>query len=270
MGKMSRFSPSDSICRRPRRQLTSLSHQHLPNQVAGTEIPVVGRSALILYSDLPTGVDGSERKTLILLGKGVRGLTTIGGRAVPGESWLDCLVREVREETRGLLDYGACKNMFLSPPARAVVYSNCVYILYPADPRALMEVASKFLSTTSSLPDSDEMSELCVVSASNVIEELVCSPRTNIYNPLFRAMFMDVGFDALWGNNCNRFTDTLNIEVKHCSAIWHFPPIVCVAPFDDNFPRIYAYSENEVLFVTDQYYFSRSGRRLFRNGWHPR
>jgi 8-oxo-dGTP pyrophosphatase MutT (NUDIX family) len=222
----------------------------------------LGRAALILYSK-------QGDKISMLLGDGARGLTTLGGRTKPKEHWIDCLVREVKEETRGILDYALCKKMFLFPPSQTVISDNCAYVFHPVDLSVLTGVAEQFPLTSSPESVCNEMSSLKVVDIDHLIEDLVVNEiETMTCNPRFKIMFMNVGYDTLRGNTFNFITENTNIDADLSHQISDIPPVICLTPINHGLPVVYGFSRSHTLFITDQFYFERDGRRLFRSGWH--
>lgn len=238
-------------------------------QQSATDLPSVGRAALILYSIRDDGI-------FILLGSGANGLTTLGGRTEPSEMWLDCLIREIKEETRGILDYSKCKKMFLSPPTKVVIYGNCAYAFYPTEMSVLIDTAKEFLHTKSSQTVCNEMASLEIISIDELIEELVRQYNSDadtlvpriVCSPAFRSMFLDMGYDTLKGNICNFITENVSIEADMFCKINELPQMICLTPIDHKLPAIYGHSRTQGVFITDQFYFERNGMRLFRSGWH--
>jgi 8-oxo-dGTP pyrophosphatase MutT (NUDIX family) len=232
----------------------------------GSDLSNVSRAALILY----TKEDG---KTFALLGKNANGLTSLGGRSNTRETWIDCLVRELKEETRGILDYSECKKMLQIQPGRTVITDNCAYVFYPVPMSVLRETSEKFPLTSSPNPHCNEMSSLEIVEIDSLIEDIIMHETTEteshiLCNPTFKAMFMNIGYDVLKGNICNFFTENVGIEFELSCRISDLPHTICLTPINDRLPIVYGYSKSKSLFITEQFYLEQGGRKLFRSGWH--
>jgi 8-oxo-dGTP pyrophosphatase MutT (NUDIX family) len=219
----------------------------------------ISRAALILYSKDST-------KTHILLGKGKSGLTTIGGRTKPGENKYDCMVREVKEETRGLLDYTSSKEIFMS--CETLEYDKCLYAFIETDLRTLEGIANEFPKTFSNNDDCNELSALIVVNIDELIKDMVVSKLISC-TICFRDMFMNVGYDRLKGNFCNYNATQMSIIVDLYVKISELPLYICLTPFKDNLPVVYGSIPSRGLFITDQYYLEEGEKRLFRFGFVP-
>jgi hypothetical protein len=127
----------------------------------------------------------------------------------------------------------------------------------------------RFPHTSSTSAVCNEMSSLKIVEIDTLIEDLVINEEENMTcHPTFKTMFMKIGYDTLKGNTCNFATDTLNIEAELTCQISDIPPIVCLTPIRHKLPVIYGFSQIHGLFITDQFYFEKDGRRLFRSGWY--
>jgi len=108
-----------------------------------------------------------------LFGRGSAGLTSLGGRTNLHENWLDCLVRELKEETRDVLDYSLCKDMFLTSPTQAINFNNCAYVFYPTSLETLRGISEAFPKTSSNRSVCNEMLSLEVIDIDTLIINLV-------------------------------------------------------------------------------------------------
>ena len=228
------------------------------------------RAALVLYSS-PSAT--GNRGIHVLLGKGAHGLTTLGGRVQPRETWIDCLVRELIEETRGILDYSNCRDMLLVSPTRIIEFDNCAYVFCPTTLETLGNIAKQFPETKSPHVVCNEMSSLEVVSIDNLMESLIESLITSRADrptcaKKFESMFLTIGFDLMRGNTWNHITMNINEEVTMFKSVSSLPPVVCLTAIDRGLPVVYGFIEKHGLFITDQCYFERKNRRLYRSGWH--
>ena len=226
-----------------------------PRHQVACELSGVTRAALVLYAiELPgvatcggfcdSGVASdrlpkagvatsiSEPHVYALFGNGFKGLTSLGGRISPRETWLDCLVRELKEETRDILDYTYCKDIFLSSPAQTINFDNCAYVFYPTTLETLRRISEDFPKTSSTRAVCNEMRSLEVINidaliinlqqsmitdrpqedtTSTQVNEAQTAPRdfpsaeaehksttTNpVCVPEFQSMFITVGYDIL-------------------------------------------------------------------------
>jgi 8-oxo-dGTP pyrophosphatase MutT (NUDIX family) len=228
----------------------------------GVDFSNITRAALVLFNK-------TDEKTHVLLGKGANGLTTLGGRTRSKESWIDCLVREVKEETRGILDYAECKRILQLPPAQAVAIDNCAYVFFPVELSVMKETAERFIHIRVEDEAWNEMSSIEIVDIDWLIEELVVGDAlgSSVFNPTFKEMFLDIGYDVIRGNACNYITENVAIEAEISCRISEIPRTICLSPINDKLPVVYGFSKAKGLYITDQYYMQRNGKRLFRSGW---
>lgn len=235
------------------------THRHQPIHHNSCDLSAVSRAALILYTN-------DSDTTYVLLGKGSNGLTTLGGRTQHREVWLNCLIRELQEETRGLLDYSNHPEIFLTKPAQIIESSNCAYVFFPSTLDSLKRIAKKFPETSSDRLVCNEMLSLEIVSVDTLIIDRITT-RSIPCAPMFETMFLNIGYDTLKGNTCNYTTANVSIEADMFQPIGSLPSIICLTPIDHGLPVVYGFSPSQGLFITDQFYLEEKGRRLFRSGW---
>lgn len=224
------------------------------------------RTALILHAT-------HSGQVFALFGKSRTGITTIGGRIGRGENWLDCLVRELNEETRGILNYSLHKEIFLTK--RCICFDQCMYVFYQTTYEKLVSVSERFPLTTSVRDVCNEMLSLEVCSIDELIIDILVtqsSQRKFRYNDAFQSMFLTIGYDLLKGNTCNHITTTIDLEAEISVLIASLPRVVCLTAIPDNLPMIYGVIPSKKLYITDQFFSeskNESGeiKRLFRSGW---
>lgn len=219
----------------------------------------ISRAALILYSPATTG-----RERCALFGKGRSGITTLGGRIAPGETWLDCLVRELIEETRGILNYSLYKDIFITAPHKC--YDQCVYVFYETTYERLVAIAQEFPLTTSTRDVCNEMCSLEVCPIDDLLRDMIVYKKQR-YNEVFHSMFLTVGYDTLKGNTCNHITAKIDLEGELHVPISRLPRVVCLTPIRRDVPIVYGTILSKGLIITDQYYMDEDDRRLFRSGY---
>jgi 8-oxo-dGTP pyrophosphatase MutT (NUDIX family) len=234
----------------------------------------VSRSALILYCPAEprdqtakaSGM-GNASKVCALFGRGRSGLTTLGGRISSGETWLDCLVRELIEETRGILNYSLYKEIFQT--ARNFCFDQCIYVLFETTYDVLVSIAAQFPFTTSGRDVCNEMLSLEVCPIDDLIKDMVVE-RKNRYNETFQNMFLTIGYDTLKGNTCNHLVSRIDLDAEIYTPISRLPRVVCLTPIKKDIPIVYGTILSRNLYITDQYYLDDGERRLFRSGYMPK
>lgn len=226
------------------------------------------RSALILFST-------TNHHVHLLIGVNRGSLTTIGGRRQERESELDCLIREVKEETKKIIDYTMCHELL----SMAIIkrYNSCYYAFLETDLPNLLEIREEFSKTTALEPECNELSSLEVVELDKFVEELIVGSSKPANGFLCRAelkmMMLDVGFDIMKkrrvGNNSpiNYFSSQMSVKVDLYCPVAEVPLIISVFPFNKNLPRVYGVILMNGCYISDQFFFEEPDRILYRSGW---
>lgn len=227
----------------------------------------ITRSALILYTNEEIGTDGTFKSPSILVGVNQGEITTIGGRREGKETEQLCLIREVREETKEVLDYSNCPEVLSAAIIRK--YNRCQYYFLKTSLKNLIRIREKFLVTTSDKAVSNELSSIEILDIEKLIEDLVVH-KVNSYKPDFENMFLDIGFDTIVGRRINYMSNTIAAKVDQAVPTSRIPSMISVFPFPNDLPIIYGVILPYRLFITDQFYFQKDGKRLFRSGFLER
>lgn len=228
--------------------------------------PSTSRSALLLYHIVQGDV-----YVLLGMGDGARlsGLTTIGGRPInESETEIECLVREVFEETRGLLDYSSCPEIFLMN--KHIRYDSCFYSFMEVKKSMLEKLCSDFTKTSSHKKVCNELLSLELLSSKELIRDIVesrngCRSKWT-YNDTFRKMFLDVGFDTLHNNKHNYITEEIGLPVHLLSPIDRIPSMVSLQTKKDLLKNVYGtiqrFKAGITVFIGDQFYFEDTDDEL--------
>jgi hypothetical protein len=219
----------------------------------------VSRAAMILYSSV-----SSERGICALFGVGANGLTTLGGRKSAHETWVDCLIRELIEETRGILDYSLYNEIFLT--AKNFYFDQCIYVLIETSYETLRDISLEFPRTSSSREVCNELSSLEVCLIDDLIKDMIIDKKRR-YNENFLSMFLTVGYDTLKGNTWNYMSSKIDLNVVLEVPISQIPKVVCLTPINRGTPVIYGTIPPKRLFITDQMYLREGNKFLYRSGW---
>jgi 8-oxo-dGTP pyrophosphatase MutT (NUDIX family) len=224
---------------------------------------IIRRSALILYS-----IERSTTSNRITIFAGVNQgeLTSIGGRKEARESEMECLIREIKEETKDIVDYTNCPEILSTALSRKCngFYDVCV----ETTRERMTEIREQFLSTISGKRESNELSSLELIDLDQLIKSYILK-KDPPSRPDFKKMLLDVGYDAIvsrFDRKINYYTDKMNIRVNFYAKIGDLPEIVSMVMFNDNLPNVYAKIQSNGFFITDQYYFEDREGRWFRSG----
>jgi hypothetical protein len=218
------------------------------------------RSALVLYSKIFNKENG-KFETYILLGYGKNGITSIGGRKNQGESEIGCLIRELNEETKKILDYSRVSDFFTSNACKKLTHSKCSYFMVKCKYEDLFEIQRNFnkLEKTSE----DELSDLNICEISDLIHDVV---KNKIQvNKTFREMFLSVGFDWFNKSTWNKEISTLSCKDFDTEVDYlKFPAYISLhAPSANYLPVVYGTISKKYL-MSNQYYGFIKGEHLFR------
>ncbi len=219
------------------------------------------RSALILFSE--TIVD-SKKITHVLLGNGSNGLTTIGGRKKLGENDVGCLIREISEETRNLLDYSKIPEFFNSKSCNKISFSNCLYVFIQDTYSSLKNISEKYKTTESSTEEGNELKSLDLIDVDDLICDLIIEKTRFIYNDTFKTMFLNVGYDKLKKIEWNRQSRKIGVQVDLKESYSAIPEYISLHINDRFLTRIYGKILSNGLLISDQYYGFVRGKHLFR------
>jgi 8-oxo-dGTP pyrophosphatase MutT (NUDIX family) len=218
------------------------------------------RSALILYAE--------EGGITIFAGINQGDLTTIGGRRETRESEMDCLIREIKEETRDIIDYTNCPEILASALSRK--HNGCFYVFVKTTVERMIAIREQFLKTVSERRESNELSSLELIDLKELIRNYIQN-KGPPSRPEFRNMILDIGYDTLCPpeRKINHFTDKMNIRAVIHVPIANIPHIVSLFMFNEGLPNIYGITQTNNFFISDQYFFTDKHGRWFRCGFVP-
>lgn len=222
----------------------------------------ITRSAFIAFSPWT-----AERPAMILVGKNRSNcLTTIGGRKENGETEQLCLIREVLEETKGVINFHQYPELLSSAIMRK--YENCQYYFTETTYEVLLNVQEEFKLASSDRDVCNELNSLEVVSIETLAEDFIVNKSIPAH-PNFQNMFLDIGFDTIVKRRTTYFVKNIGARVDLKVAIDAIPKIVSVFPTQRGLPIVYGIVIPNGIFITDQYYFRNERGMLFRNGFSP-
>lgn len=236
------------------------------------------RSALMLYSLV-------DDKVFLLLGVNRKQLTTIGGRRQEKENEMDCLIREIREETKRVIDYTNCPD-FLSI-ATMKRYNLCFYAFLETSHQNLQRICYEFSKATASDPESNELSSLEIINLDEFVEKAIVIGETSQHRiadgtsitarPELRRMILDIGFDVLRKKRTskteshllpiNYFSSQMSVKVELFCPVSEVPMIVSVSPFNRDLPHVYGIVLPSGCYISDQFFLDEPRRTLYRTGW---
>lgn len=221
------------------------------------------RSAIVLYSKIFNHKKGIF-ETYILIGKGSNGFTTIGGRRNKTENKITCLIRELKEETRNILDYSSIPEFFTTNCCDEVVFANCSYFMVPCTYERLLEITEDFEEKPPTCLDSDELSSLNVFEIKDLIWRMVKDEKFQI-NPTFEEMYLSVGFDWLSNSHWNKEAKNLNCrDFVSFLPFSDYPPFVSLHPVNSTYVKKEYGIISENFVISDQYYGFINNEHLFR------
>lgn len=219
----------------------------------------IKRCALIYYS--------IEKDLVhVLVGKSSNKLTTIGGRKKIGESNIDCCVREIFEETKGVIDFRACPNAINI--SKQVTYSGCKFYMIEILHETLLNITEAFKKAVGYTKESNELESLEVLEIHKLIENLIYN---NVaYKDEFKVFMIDVCYDMLCNVQHSEFIENLNSDVKLNITISELPQKVSFVKQDQQFLLNDAVKiigvKNNTLY-TEQFFFKKENRLLFKSGF---
>lgn len=235
------------------------------------------RSGLILYCEMNSSpMYKGYKEIYMLLGCGSSGITTIGGRSTT-ESDIDRLVREANEETRGILNYLICSEIFIectmagiNGPNKGINFDGCFYYMIKTDMKILKQLCDEFPTTSSNRTVCNELSSLKIISTNDVIRYMVSLiPTTcSLYSATFQKMFMTVGFDILHNNRHNKKAETININAEIYVPIKDIPTFISIRPFPTLLPTVYGIIQKDGfnLYIGEQFYYETESDIVYRSG----
>lgn len=223
------------------------------------------RVALILYSEI---LVNNQKKIFVLLPLSVnRCITTFGGRKKNTcETDIECLIRELTEESRGVLDYSKISELFNSNKNYTKFsHCGCLYIAIQDKYENLKRIKEIIENTKQKASESEEISAVELFDIDELIYDLAKDLDKHYYTPAFRDMFLSVGYDFFKKNLCNRETKKIGADVKYYTDIGKIPHYVSLHLMKNNLKNIYCeiYSKG-TMYVSDQYYGFINGEHLFR------
>lgn len=226
-------------------------------------------SRCVLYSKIKIN---NEVKIYVLLGKQAltNQLTTIGGRKISTrESDMDCVIREMREETKGIIDYTEITEYHSYNNRNKIYYSTSAYYFNQADHETLEHFCDLFDRTDSTDISSMELTSLVLLCIDDVLLDMNSESPQMIYNPNFRNMFLGVGYDYLKKNICNHNVTKLGIPIEFAKNITlsQIPEYISFHHTDHSYlPVIYGKTlDKEPLYISNQYYGFIRGKHVFRS-----
>lgn len=240
----------------------------LSKQFSNTSQDIISRAALILYSELI--INNKHKIYLLLPTSSVTGcITTLGGRKTDKrETDIECVIREAREESRGILNYGEIPEIFTTKNFTKLLYKECAYFIGQIPFQELKKIQKLFDATEQVNTEFDEISKLNYYDIDKLIFDLNCEKSFYKYHPSFSDMFLSVGYDFLKKITCNRETRKLGIEGKIYTKISSLPEYVSLQPLlISDAPKLYGevICANNLFYIYDQYYGKFGGVNLFRN-----
>lgn len=222
------------------------------------------RSALILFSE--TIIDG-KKNIHILLGMGREGLTTIGGRRERGDGTdIACLIREVKEESKGILDYSLIPEYFnIKPQCEKISHNNCLYVFSQTSYSKLKEISNSFQNVNSNKTCESELISLEIVEIHDLLIDLVKNQYKFSYNKTFKEMFLNAGYDQLKGIIWNKKSKKIIWDVNLNCDISTIPEYISLHPIQLS-RKCYgvAFSKTTNFYIYDQYYGEINGEHIFR------
>lgn len=230
------------------------------------------RSALVLFST------SLNKQVHILIGINGGQYTTIGGRRKTNETEIGCLIREVNEETKNVIDYTDSQKLLSIATLRK--YNDCSYYFLETDYQDLVDRREEFSKATANEPESNELTSLEVVQLEAFVEKLICQPDNVPCRTELKNMILDMGFDVMKKRRpapgqlsefpINYQPSQLPIKADLWCDISELPQIVSVFLFNENLPAVYGNITNRGGYLTDQYFFEDQEQILFRSGWQKK
>lgn len=226
------------------------------------------RSALILYSKIYT--ETKEEKIHILIGMGDKGLTSIGGRREQNDKTdIDCLIREVKEETRGILDYSLIPETFSNKEeCEKVSYQSCLYAFLQTSHEKLLKIKDIFQNKEAGRSVEMELSSLIVADINDLLIDIIKKRNNYQFNPVFKDMFLNMGFDELKNIRWNYLSEKLNSNDYTLSPNFDFEDIpqyvslrLSKIPGIDHFGTCKI--KDQIYYIYRQYYGQINGEHIF-------
>jgi len=220
----------------------------------------ITRSALILFSPW-----SADKSAMMLIAKNKSNcLTTIGGRKESGETEILCLIREVLEETKGVIDYRNYPEFLSKAIPRK--FKNCQYYFLETSLQNLLERQKDFTKATSDRAVCNELNSLEVMSIEDLAEDFIVNKSIPAHDE-FTEMFLDIGFDTIANRRTTYFTHNIGARVDLRVPIYTLPKLVSVSLFPKGLPIIYGVIIPNGTYITEQYYFRNEKGSLFRSGF---
>lgn len=232
------------------------------------------RMALILYSEIY--IDKKKYVHLLLplsiLGENIT--TFGGGRMHSLETDIECVIREVREESRNILDYNKIFELITSTGNMSkFIFSSCVYYTMKTSLSNLIKTAKKINNSEQVQTEKDEISCVKIFEIDDLIYDMVKNENKFNFTPRFKEMFLTFGYDFFNKNFFNHETKKLGLRVEYKDSISKIPPIVSLHPSKEGLDKIYFETKignpekiygDFSLYASDQYYGIVKGEKLFR------
>ena len=227
----------------------------------------ISRVALILFSEL---IINNKKKIYLLLAKSnVSGcVTTLGGRKDrEKESDIDCVIRETRQESRGILNYEKIPDIFNQKSFVKLTFKECIYFCHQVEYKKLNEICETFRITKQVESEIDEISDLNLYDIDKLILDINSENKIHNYHPVFANMFLSIGYDFFKKITCNKESKKMGLEGKLYKQIFINPDYVSLQPeLITNAPNLYGevFHSGSILYIYDQYYGKFGNIHLFR------
>lgn len=225
-------------------------------------------SRCVLYSKIKIN---NEVKIYVLLGKQAltNQITTIGGRKISArETDMECMIREMREESKGIIDYTEIMEYYMYNNRNKIYHTTGVYYFNQADHETLEHFCDLFDKTNSTDVSSMELTSLVLLCIDDILLDINSTNSEMVYNPNFKNMFLGIGYDYLKKNICNHNVMKLGIPIEFSKNITlsQIPEYVSFHHTNHLYlPVIYGKTlDKEPFYISDQYYGLIKGKHVFR------
>ena len=186
----------------------------------------ISRIALLLYSRI---IVNGKRKTFLLIptSSATKCLTTLGGRKERGrETDIECIIREAKQESRGILNYEKIPEIFNSKIFTKITHKDCIYFSSQIPYDEMKNISLEFKNAKQVDHEVDEIDDLNLYDIDKLILDLNSVNSIHKYHPFFADMFLSIGYDFLKKISCNKESKKLGIEGKIYKKISLIPEYV--------------------------------------------